>query len=144
LYLRPATCGNGILDMGEQCDSGFQCNTSCLCAPSYCSANPLTRDCVLCENSYCGNGKIELNEQCDGGIGCDSRCRCKSGFTRTSPICIDCQCEPDETCISLGYECGIFDNGCKDVSCCGECYQGYDCINHRCIKSFYVEIVYWI
>ena len=49
----PAVCGNGVLELGEQCDDH---NTvSC----DGCSAT--------CRNERCGNGIVECGEQCDDG-----------------------------------------------------------------------------
>ena len=60
------TCGNGVKDPGECCDSGTQDNTAT------CTAN--------CKCIVCGNGNIDPGETCDDGNmldydGCSSKCK---------------------------------------------------------------------
>ena len=64
----PPQCGNGIVEIGEECDDG---NTR---ACDGCSAS--------CTVEGCGNGAVECDEQCDDGArngtagdGCDASCR---------------------------------------------------------------------
>jgi cysteine-rich repeat protein len=59
------TCGNGVLDPGEQCDDGNR-SAGDGCSPA-------------CQLEICGNGVVEGNEQCDDGNavdgdGCEASC----------------------------------------------------------------------
>jgi cysteine-rich repeat protein len=63
-----AGCGDGTLDLGEQCDDGN--NTPC----DGCNA--------ACRIESCGNGRVECSEECDAGplngqpgSGCDASCK---------------------------------------------------------------------
>jgi cysteine-rich repeat protein len=79
-------CGNGILDLGEQCDdgnsaSGDGCSSSCATEPGYgCAGEP-----SLC-SAICGDGLVVGSEQCDDG-----------GLNGSPASCCatDCQSEPD-------------------------------------------------
>jgi len=59
----PSYCGDGVIDPGEECDGGSNCNS----------------DCTIKEPdpppSYCGDGVIDPGEECDGGPNCTSNCR---------------------------------------------------------------------
>ncbi len=98
------TCGNGLLDSGEQCDGtnlggatctskGFaggtlSCSSSCTLVTSACTASP------------CGNGIIDSGEQCDGanlgGATCVSKgfgsgtLSCSSTCTLNTSSCSNC------------------------------------------------------
>ena len=54
-------CGNNIIDSGEQCDGGSNCDTACL------FITPLGLN--------CGNGIVDPGEQCDGTLDCDASCQ---------------------------------------------------------------------
>jgi len=58
----PPSCGNGVLDPGEECDppgAANNCDSNCKIIP------------------VCGNGKVETGEQCDppDGTTCDAHCQ---------------------------------------------------------------------
>ena len=55
-------CGNGVLENGEQCDSGEGCAGNCRCDAGY-----QTIRSVDCEQlPHCGDGIAGENEACDG------------------------------------------------------------------------------
>ena len=43
-------------------------------------------------------------------------------------------CVPD-TCLSLGYECGTWDDGCGGTLNCGTCSSGYSCTSGICVAE---------
>jgi len=92
-----ASCGNGILDPGEECedgddDPGDGCTTSCtfpVCGDGFVwlghedcdDGNPIeTDDCTTaCELAACGDGIVQAGEDCDDGNlvandGCSAQC----------------------------------------------------------------------
>lgn len=82
------TCGNGMLDAGEQCDNGMTNSDS---TPNACRTS--------CLNPKCGDGVVDMGEQCDpgtAGAACNMNC--------TMPVCGDGM-------VSMGEEC---DNGASN------------------------------
>lgn len=94
--LRPRYCGNGVLDLGEECDdANLQAGDGCT---KYCIKEPRCGDGVLdrgelCDDgnqedndltcsslcTYCGDGQLQEGEECDdgnviSGDGCDRMC----------------------------------------------------------------------
>ncbi len=68
-YTAGACCGNGAVELGEQCDDGNK-NSGDGCSSS----------CQLEQPVVCGNGVVEAGEQCDdgnttSGDGCSSSCQ---------------------------------------------------------------------
>jgi cysteine-rich repeat protein len=67
--LPKAACGNGIVESGEECDGGVDCDTSCrTVVPSVAPADT------------CGDGAVTGTEECDdsntaAGDGCDTSCK---------------------------------------------------------------------
>ncbi|MEK6820852.1 MAG: hypothetical protein AABY11_00440, partial [archaeon] len=68
-YNEKPTCGNGVIDAGEQCEGenqtacvalGFSTGTA-TCNSATCLYNTST-----CSDSICGNGVVEAGEQCEG------------------------------------------------------------------------------
>jgi cysteine-rich repeat protein len=67
-------CGDGIVDVTEQCDDGLILNSNSV--PNACRVN--------CTRARCGDGVIDSGETCDdnnlvSGDGCDSLCRKECG-----------------------------------------------------------------
>ena len=81
----PITCGDGFVDVGEECDDGNRadfdgCDSAC-----------------RVESASCGNGAVEPPEECDdgnrfGGDGCDASCRVEM------TACGDGVLQPPEEC----------------------------------------------
>ena len=119
-------CGNGIKDVGEECDDGNDvdgdgCESDCTVTPGA---------------PVCGNGIVEGDEECDDGNqrdgdGCESDCTlpfCGNGIVDRGEQCdpgLDDTCEPDCTLPFCGN--GVVDDGeeCDD----GNRQNGDDCEN---------------
>ncbi len=74
LSFLPRSCGNGAVELQEQCDDGNNL-----------SGDGCSASCQLEPRSYCGNGKLESpDEQCDGSLGvgphqtCSAQCTLKN------------------------------------------------------------------
>ncbi len=100
--VKPAVCGNGLLESGEVCDdgntvSGDGCSGDCTAVePNYVCPNPGQR-CV--STMVCGDKKITGTETCDDGNTVSS-----DGCSNT------CQLEP-------GWECPIVGAACRAAQC---------------------------
>jgi len=94
-----ATCGNGVVDVGEQCDDANQndsddCRNDCTRAPP--------------PGSVCGNGILETGEQCDDGNQVDN----DSCHNDCSPaVCGNGIVEADEQCDDGNHD---NDDGCRN------------------------------
>ena len=108
-------CGNGILEEGEVCDSGYLCTGDYASVCTYDStleAKGCERDCT---NPYCGNGVLNTDkgEECDSkltyeGQHCLSTCKfsvCGDGFV-------------DDT---MGEECDLGTDNGPNTSCMVTC-----------------------
>jgi hypothetical protein len=82
------TCGNGVVDAGEQCDNGAANSDS---APDACRTS--------CLSAKCGDGVVDTGEQCDSAM---SATPCS--ITCTLPVCGDGM-------VTVGEEC---DNGASN------------------------------
>jgi hypothetical protein len=131
-----ASCGDGHVDPGEQCDNGANNSNT---APNACRTN--------CKTASCGDGVVDTGEQCDppNGTTCSATCQnvmtgpiCGNGIVETGEQCdppngttcsATCQNIPPhvacETCLSNDSTDGPFETGyclndtkCKAVQDC--------------------------
>jgi hypothetical protein len=78
---KPKLCGNGVVDLAEQCDPTAIPN-GCLNPTDVCTPN-----CLCDEGPYCGDGMLDPGEQCDRAAGgCPQGEQCNQA---------NCQCVPD-------------------------------------------------
>ena len=85
---KPLNCGNGTLDVDEECDGELFPNAKTKCSDydtSFskgtvsCNAN-CTRNDSLCELGHCGNGVLDDGEVCDGTKFLGNKYACKTLF----------------------------------------------------------------
>ncbi len=109
-------CGDGQVQIGEECDDGNSDNTDA---------------CISCRNAHCGDNFVQTGiEQCDNGsnngavcpAGYNSSCSyCSSSCTNialTGPYCGDgVRKDPPEVCDILAFATGI--NSCKNLGYVG-------------------------
>jgi MYXO-CTERM domain-containing protein len=123
------TCGNGMLDAGEQCDNGTvadACRTSCLLAKcgdsvvdtgeqcdSAMSGMPCNPNCTL---PVCGDGVVTTGEECDNGASnsntapdaCRTTCKrakCGDGVVDSTEACDPATATP--TCVACMVVAGV-------------------------------------
>jgi len=134
LDLISPVCGDGVIDLGEQCDdsdttAGDGCDANCQVEPGYdCIGEPSV--CTF----LCGNSTIDAttNEGCDdgnttAGDGCDASCQVEPGW--------GCTGEPS-TCTST---CG---SGTIEVATHEQCDDGNTTAGDGCDASCQVESGY--
>src|SRR3989344_3012178 len=89
---RSPLCGNGVLDLGEQCDDGNAIHT-----------DQCPNTCLL---PHCGDGAVHNGEQCDdgnqiNGDACSNSCqlaRCGDGVVQSGEQCDDGNLLSTDTC----------------------------------------------
>ncbi|MFN2378240.1 MAG: metallophosphoesterase [Candidatus Binatia bacterium] len=114
-----ATCGNGILEAGEDCDDGNAINT-----------DACRNDCTL---PFCGDGILDGGEQCDGAAlgsascgGCAGAPACTASCTIDLSACTDGICTGSETCGSCAADCTGGGATCGNGLC--EAGDGENCL----------------
>lgn len=113
------TCGNGEIDLGEDCDNGGRCDdgSACETGGSLCADNSvceiaIINNCSLnCLNdggsASCGNTVVDPGEDCDSTFGCDATClhngsslSCGNGVVEIGEDCDDNNTITNDGCSS--------------------------------------------
>lgn len=137
------TCGDGLLDVGEECDGTRFGGATCASLGEGPGALTCTAECTIdtssCGGGNCGNDKIDPGEDCDGTDLGDATCtssgfgagdiacgsNCKYDYTaccnNECPDSSATQCSGDtiQTCVDSGTGCMIWQDG-TDCSATGE------------------------
>lgn len=141
----PVDCGDGNLDVPEECDDGANdngdgCSAICTEEPGYdCAGEP-----SLCTTT-CGDSIIAGSEECDDsgafdGDGCNSDCNEEQGWTCVGlPSVCTTTCGDGTTAGTEECDDGNADNndGCTDL-CTKACAElSYNCtVNADCCSGF--------
>jgi len=145
------SCGNGIVENGEQCDGSvgdatcedfdefdggtLSCNASCNYDTSVC-----TRGGVIVSGGICGDGVINSGEQCDGSLD-DHTCSDLEDFSGGELVCgEDCifdttSCTTEPACGDEIVEAGEQCDGATEDRSCTDFYGyigGYLRCNNEC------------
>ena len=128
----PPTCGNGVLNTGEQCDGTYLNNKTCLTEGFSGGTLTCSNTCQLVTTActgvkLCGNGKIDSGEQCDGTnvglytciglnykggtLACDSTCKFDTSQCTLVSFCGDGKIDGQETCDGSNLN----NKTCKDL-----------------------------
>jgi len=144
-----ATCGDGVVDAGEQCDDGNQfngdgCTTSCTIEVGfYC---PFTGGSCY---SICGDNVQASNEQCDdgnnlSGDGCDYKCQLEDGYFCEQNTAGKLGPFADTSYAQSCNPCASDCTTCATASACSVCASTYyldstgACVN-PCTGAFYAD-----
>ena len=107
-------CGNGALDIGEQCDGGTEC-TNCVCNTGYRSTTPISINCELIPST---NGPTT----CANGCLYSPSNKCLPLGTRKSG---------DYCGLKIDGTYGMIDQLPKDVAC----ENDYECESNVCVQT---------
>jgi cysteine-rich repeat protein len=147
-YSSPGTCGDGILEAGEQCDGAdfgdYRCEDY---SPEFLPGVPRCTGLCTVQCASCGNAVVEPGEECDaGGLNSDTApdacrrdcrlARCGDGALDTGEVCDDgnevngdgcsANCRPDRVCgngildLEIGEGCDD-GNGVGGDGCSADC-----------------------
>eukprot|EP01105_Mastigella_eilhardi_P006186 TRINITY_DN1778_c0_g1_i8.p1 TRINITY_DN1778_c0_g1~~TRINITY_DN1778_c0_g1_i8.p1 ORF type:complete len:1136 (-),score=118.35 TRINITY_DN1778_c0_g1_i8:46-3453(-) len=84
-----SVCGNGLLELPEECDSGTGCSPLCECLQGFVTTRNLS--CARLSPSVCGNAVLDAGEECEvGGQFCGLDCKCTQGAFPTYPLSRNC------------------------------------------------------
>ncbi|HLD03117.1 MAG TPA: hypothetical protein VJC07_05470 [Candidatus Nanoarchaeia archaeon] len=116
-----ATCGNSVMDPGEECEKHTPCDTPYVCNTGTC----------LCQG--CGNNRVDAGEECDdgntaNGDGCSSTCQTETACGATTAPSCGGACPGGQICVSGPYQwCECKDPCAQDPDACnlGSCEQGH-------------------
>jgi hypothetical protein len=153
----PATCGNGAIDSGEQCDGNNFAGQTCASrgfdtgALGCSSCSLVTSGCYDSPVNTCGNGVIDSGEQCDGNnlnsldctdFGHDSgTLTCGGGCNYDFSAC-----SGDESETNVGYrnEGQYFDGGWYPQKESGEsCDNDFECVGNYCKEGECLDAGLW-
>lgn len=124
----PTTCGNGIVDPGELCDSQQlnqqTCETLGFLSGTLACALDCNFDTSHCQSPTCGDGIREGMEVCDGADLDEQTCKTQGFFGGILLCSEDCKSFDTSSCTLCGN--GILDSG---ETCDGTQLNGKTCEN---------------
>ena len=157
-----AVCGNGIIEAGESCDSDNFGDLTCDSVFSGTKGNlECSSDCQIdfsgCTEPKCveQNGRREGNEECDGEdfgtatcasvipdkpfgrLGCTQKCQISTTFCAVADLGLQA---PNPDVEQTDALCSDGENNFKTVNKDGTLSSWFDCKNHSCLTSPFVQI----
>lgn len=151
----PSSCGNSVVNAGEECDDGSEngtgdslCSGSCTCLYGVSTDDSGTKSCKKAPR--CGDSKVDTGEQCDNGDEgsnsngssdslCMANCQCKYGVTTDDDGKTECKAPScgDGTINQDSEECDDgSDNGEDDSLCSSSCKCVYgEASGGGCLKA---------
>src|SRR5262245_6510964 len=118
-------CGNGILDVSEQCDDGNRVAGDC-CAPN-CTFDPLGAPCTaasICANSACNGAGVCGTVSLNNGIACTDNNVCTVGDTCTAGACVGGARSCDDLNVCTTDLCTPPTVGCENLNNAATCNDG--------------------
>lgn len=108
-----ATCGDGTLDAGEECDDGpDNSNTE----PNACR--------VTCVKAHCGDGVVDAGEQCDDGANDGTTCNADCTVPDQGPFCGDGNVDEGEECDDGADNSDTATDACRENCAAASCGDG--------------------
>jgi formylglycine-generating enzyme required for sulfatase activity len=113
------TCGNGVLETGEQCDQGAANSDT---APDACRTS--------CRTAYCGDSVIDDGEVCDSANLSGQTCATR-GFTKGELTCSASTCDYNESgCTTCGNDTAEGEVGEPGYEACDRTdFRGQTCVS---------------
>src|SRR5262245_45527180 len=118
-------CGNGILDVSEQCDDGNRVAGDC-CAPD-CTFEPLNAPCTapsICSNNACNGAGVCGTLSLNNGITCTDGNACTVGDTCTAGVCLGGPRSCDDLNVCTTDLCTPPTVGCENLNNAATCTDG--------------------
>jgi hypothetical protein len=122
------TCGNGTVEIGEQCDGGACCNPDCTSSTGSCEDGDVCTQGETCQSGVCTGGSLV---DCNDGNECTSdSCDLSGGCQNTPVFCTDgntCStdaCDPTVGCTGSLTSCDDGDDCTIDT-----CDPGEGCVH---------------
>ena len=158
-----ATCGNGILEDGEICD-GSHFSEDKTCNDVFPGTKGVVRCTSTCEVDFSGciepkcdalNGRREGDEECDGEdfggatcasivpdkpfgrLGCSQKCQISTIFCAVADLGLQA---PNPDVEQTDAQCSDGENNFKTVDKKGNISSWFDCQNHSCLTSPFVQV----
>jgi len=130
--LSAATCGNGVIEAGEQCDGSALGGATCSSQGCSGGTPTCTASCTLSYSSCtgcqtCGNGIIEGSEQCDGSALGGATCAAQNCAAGTPTCTATCTLSYSTCSICCGN--GIIEGS---EQCDGSALGGATCASQSC------------
>ncbi|MDP6671301.1 MAG: hypothetical protein QGI60_05830 [archaeon] len=107
-----------------------------LVAKDYCNAVS-TETALLSIEEYCPKDCVSRNyPQCDDGVFSECFERRECAFIEETTCEFGCEedaCCVPSSCQDLNFECGVATGSCDENVSCGECSNGGDCVENKCV-----------